>query len=151
MEQIHLGERVLCLKNTSNKNRANIGMKTEGPEESLVFVFTHLWFNICIVVVLQQQSRSLCVILAGGDVQSRQPNFALGIVLQQQWDNLVMALLEGHCQRGEAILNYTTETSLRLVAQILIRNARNSRSLMTGSNPSSPSSLAAHWPHVHVS
>lgn len=69
--------------------------------------FTHLGFNICVVVVLQQQRCSLGVILAGSDVQSRQPNFPLGVVLQQQGDDLVVALLERHGQRGEAILKGT--------------------------------------------
>lgn len=56
------------------------------------------------MVVLQEQGRGLGVVLAGSDVQGRQAYLALCIVLQQQGDHLVMALLEGHRQRGEAIL-----------------------------------------------
>lgn len=56
------------------------------------------------MVVLQEQGRGLGVVLAGSDVQGRQANLALSIVLQQQGDHLVMALLESHRQRGEAVL-----------------------------------------------
>lgn len=65
----------------------------------------HLGLHVGVVVVLQEQGRGLGVVLAGGDVQSRQSHLALGIVLQQQGDHLVMALLESHSQRGEAILH----------------------------------------------
>lgn len=56
------------------------------------------------MVVLQEQGRGLGVVLAGSNVQGRQSHFALSIVLQKQGDDLVMALLEGHRQRGEAVL-----------------------------------------------
>lgn len=65
----------------------------------------HLGLYVGVVVVLQEQGRGLGVVLAGGDVQGRQSHLALGIVLQQQGDHLVMALLESHRQRGEAILH----------------------------------------------
>lgn len=67
-------------------------------------MLAHLGLHVCIVVVLQEQGRGLGVVLAGSDVQGRQANLALSIVLQQQGDHLVMALLESHRQRGEAVL-----------------------------------------------
>ena len=56
------------------------------------------------MVVLQQQRGRLGVVLAGGDVQGRQPNLPLGVVLQQQGDHGVVALLESDGQWSEAIL-----------------------------------------------
>lgn len=67
---------------------------------------THLRLNVCVVVVLQEQGRGLGVILAGSNVQGREAHFALGVVLQEQGDHLVMALLEGHSERGETILGF---------------------------------------------
>lgn len=74
-------------------------------ETGSISVVTHLGLDIRVVVVLQEQGRGLGVVLAGSDVQGRQAYLALCIVLQQQGDHLVMALLEGHRQRGEAILH----------------------------------------------
>lgn len=76
------------------------------PRSEAVSIITgpHLGLDVCVVVILQEQGRGLGVVLAGSDVQSRQSHLALGIVLQQQGDHLVMALLESHRQRGEAIL-----------------------------------------------
>lgn len=71
---------------------------------------THLRLNVCVVVVLQEQGRGLGVILAGSDVQGREAHFALGVVLQEQGDHLVMALLEGHSERGETILGFLGES-----------------------------------------
>lgn len=79
--------------------------QTEPRPEAVSFITgPHLGLDVRVVVVLQEQGRGLGVVLAGSDVQSRQSHLALGIVLQQQGDHLVMALLESHCQRGEAIL-----------------------------------------------
>lgn len=56
------------------------------------------------MVVLEQQRRRLGVVLAGGDVQSREADLTLGVVLQQQGDHGVVALLEGDGERREAVL-----------------------------------------------
>ena len=90
------------MKNT----KQNTKQPTEdpSPETGCIGGGAHLGLNVRVVVVLQEQGRGLGVVLAGSDVQGRQAYLALCIVLQQQGDHLVMALLEGHRQRREAVL-----------------------------------------------
>lgn len=64
----------------------------------------HLRLDISIVVILEQERSRLGVVLAGCDVQGRQANLPLGVMLQKQGDNRVVTLLESDCKRGEAIL-----------------------------------------------
>lgn len=64
----------------------------------------HLRLDISVVIVLEQQRSRLCVIFAGRDVQGWEPDLALGVVLQQQGDHRVVALLESNGQWSEAIL-----------------------------------------------
>jgi len=56
------------------------------------------------VVVLEEQGGGLGVVLARGDVERGQADLPFGVVLQQQRHHLVVALLQRHRQRGEAIL-----------------------------------------------
>lgn len=72
----------------------------------------HLWLDICIVVILQEQSGRLGIILAGGNVQGRQSHFALGVVLQKDGDHLVMTLLQSDGEGSEAILQITGDKKL---------------------------------------
>ena len=60
--------------------------------------------HVRVVVVLEQQSRGLGVVLLSCDVEGRQADLAPGVVLQQDGHHLVVALLQGHRQRGEAVL-----------------------------------------------
>lgn len=69
------------------------------------FFATNLGLHICIVVVLQQQGSCLCVIFARSDVKGRKADFPLGVIFKQQGNHLVVSLLKGYCQRGEAILS----------------------------------------------
>lgn len=67
---------------------------------------TYLRLDISVVVVLQEQCGRLCVVFARGDVQSGQADLAFSVVLQQDGNHLVVALLERNGQRGEAILHF---------------------------------------------
>ena len=58
-----------------------------------------------VLLVLQQQRGWLDVVLLGGDVQGGQPHLALGVVLEQHAHHPLVALLQRHRQRREAILH----------------------------------------------
>ncbi len=47
----------------------------------------HLRLDVSVVVILEQQCGRLCVIFAGRDVQGREADLTLGVVLQQQGDH----------------------------------------------------------------
>lgn len=64
----------------------------------------YLGLHVSVVVVLEEQRGGLGVIFPGGDVQRRQADLPLGVVLQQEGDHLVVALLQRHRQRRETVL-----------------------------------------------
>lgn len=64
----------------------------------------YLGLDVGVVVVLEEQRRRLGVVLARGDVQGGQADLAFGVVLQQDGDHLVVALLKSNGQRSEAVL-----------------------------------------------
>lgn len=65
----------------------------------------HLRLDVCIVVILKQQRGGLRVVFTGCDVQRWEADLPLGVVLQQQRDHRVVALLESNSQWSEAILD----------------------------------------------
>lgn len=65
----------------------------------------YLRLDISVVVVLEEQGGRLGVVLACSDVQGRKADLSFSIILQQDRNHLVVALLEGDGQRGEAILD----------------------------------------------
>ena len=58
-----------------------------------------------VVVAVKQQRGGLDVVLLRGDVQRGQADAAAAVALQQDGDDAVVALLERHRQRGEAVLH----------------------------------------------
>lgn len=60
--------------------------------------------NIGIWIVLQQHRGGARVVVPRGDVQRGEAHLALGAIVDEQRHDILMALLEGHCQGGEAIL-----------------------------------------------
>lgn len=60
--------------------------------------------NISVGVVLQEHCGGARVVVSRRDVQRGKPDFALGAVVDEQRHDVFMALLERHCQRGEAVL-----------------------------------------------
>lgn len=64
----------------------------------------YLGLNVSIVVILEQQGGRLGVVLAGCDVQGWQTDFTLGVVLQEQGDHRVVALLKRDGQWSESVL-----------------------------------------------
>lgn len=94
----------------------------------------YLGLDVGIVVVLEKQRRWLCVVLAGGDVQGGQADLAFGVILQEDGDDLVVALLKGNGQRSEAILKEDRHFYIHSVAQ-----------QQTGSDYRGPSSHYSHY------
>lgn len=74
----------------------------------------HLRLDVGVVVVLEQQRGRLGVVFAGGDVQGREADLTLGVVLQQQGDHRVVALLESDGQRSEAVLEEAEKKQPRI-------------------------------------
>lgn len=66
--------------------------------------FQHLAEDIGVGVVLQEHGGGARVVVSRGDVQRRQPDLAFGAVVDEQRHDVLVALLERHCQRGEAVL-----------------------------------------------
>lgn len=64
--------------------------------------------NIGVGVILQKHCSSARVIVSCGNVQRRKADLALGAIVDEQCHNDFVALLEGHCQRSEAILRERT-------------------------------------------
>lgn len=60
--------------------------------------------NIRVGVVLQEDCGGARVVISGGDVQSGEADLALGAVVNEQGYDVLVALLEGHCEGREAIL-----------------------------------------------
>lgn len=60
-----------------------------------------------VVRILQQQSSCLRVVFLSGDVQRWKMDLSTGVVFQQQRHDLVVSLLQCHCQRCESVLNVT--------------------------------------------
>lgn len=67
-------------------------------------VSVYLAENISIGVVLQEHCGGACVVVSRSDVQRREADLALGAIVDEECHNIFMALLEGYCQGGEAIL-----------------------------------------------
>ena len=61
--------------------------------------------HVRVGVVLQQHGGGARVVVAGGDVQRGEADFALGAVVDEQGDNVLVSLLKSHGQRGKAILD----------------------------------------------
>lgn len=74
------------------------------PPLSVISFSSHLRLNISVVVVLEEQRRRLGVVFAGCNVQGREAHLAFGVVLQQQRDHRVVALLESNGKWSEAVL-----------------------------------------------
>lgn len=64
----------------------------------------YLGLHVSVVVTLQKQRSGLGVIFAGSDVQRRKADLPLGVILQQEGNHLVVALLQRHRQGGEPVL-----------------------------------------------
>lgn len=60
--------------------------------------------NISVGVILQKHCGCACVVISCSDVQCRESNLALGAIVDEQCHNVFVPLLEGYCQRSEAIL-----------------------------------------------
>ena len=67
-------------------------------------VATHLGGTVDVMFVLQQQSRSLDVVLLCCDVERWQTHTPPTVVLEQHCHDLVMTLLEGDREWGETVL-----------------------------------------------
>ena len=64
----------------------------------------HLGKHVGVGVVLQQHSGRPRVVVAGRDVQGGQAHLALRAVVDEVCHHVLVALLQGHGQRGEAVL-----------------------------------------------
>lgn len=64
----------------------------------------YLGLHVGVVVVLEEEGGGLGVILPCGDVQRRQADLSLRVILQQEGNHLVVALLQRHRQRSETVL-----------------------------------------------
>ena len=73
------------------------------------YVQLYLGLDVSVVIVLKQKGGRFGVIFPGCDVQSRQPHFAFGVVLQEDGHCLVVTLLERHRQGRKAILGKQKE------------------------------------------
>jgi len=80
--------------------------------------WAYLGLDIGVVVILEEQGGGLGVVLACGDVQGRQADLSFGVILQEDGHHLVVALLEGNGQRGEAILGERRHVNCRNKTQL---------------------------------
>lgn len=67
----------------------------------------YLGEHVGVRVILQQDSGCAGVIVAGGNVQGRQPNLSLCPVVDKVGDHVLVPLLQGHSQWREPILSET--------------------------------------------
>lgn len=64
----------------------------------------YLRLHVGVVVALEEEGGGLGVVFPCGDVQRGEAHLPLRIVLQQQGDHLIVALLQRHRQRSKTIL-----------------------------------------------
>lgn len=98
------------------------------------------------MIVLEQQRGRLCVIFTRCDVQRWEADFSFSVVLQQQGDHRVVALLESNGQGSEAILEEQRGKRRRdkLTAAITFGKGVKRKDIKYSGQPFIPNSMFLH-------
>lgn len=76
----------------------------------ILFSSTHFSMSVYLAehvrvgVVLQEHSGGARVVVTSGDVEGGEPDLALGAIVDEQCNDIFMALLQSYCEGSEAVL-----------------------------------------------